>query len=414
MASFAIEEFVGDGVLSGLIPKFVAAGWDDVPTLKMINMEDMELLKLTQQQQEAMELRTYLHDRSLMQYADRMEASKATLTELLSMTTVSLSSQFGMKKGHVSRFVNRENGYSNPKPSSCVPPAMENNVSETSNGSEHNSSKGSLHSLKSHLKLNPNYDPPTAKAVLDLKLNDGHVFKGIVASKPAYPRLCGWIQPPPIVNDVASHSSIANISVQKLTPEYKAGVQRLLENKAPPMKASDLWSNKATVLLCIRRPGCIMCRAEAHQLYSRKPIFDALGFQLVAVLHEQIESEVIEFWPRYWGGLVVVDQTMGFFKALGGGQLLKDKFLTGFILNSHARANYKAAKATGFDQNFKGEGGIKGGMFIIRSGRGGVAYQFIERTFGDWAPIGEVVEICTRIQVRFSDRFSEKLLEEVH
>ncbi|XP_020579981.1 redox-regulatory protein FAM213A-like [Phalaenopsis equestris] len=89
---------------------------------------------------------------------------------------------------------------------------------------------------------------------------------------------------------------------------------------------------------------------------------------------------------------------MGFFKALGGGKLLKEGFLTGFILNSHARANYKAAKATGFDQNFKGEGGIKGGMFIIRSGRGGVAYQFIERNFGDWAPIGEVVEICTRIK----------------
>lgn len=36
-----------------------------------------------------------------------------------------------------------------------------------------------------------------------------------------------------------------------------------------------------------------MCRAEAHQLFSRKPIFDAMGFQLIAVLHEQIEPEVI-------------------------------------------------------------------------------------------------------------------------
>lgn len=37
---------------------------------------------------------------------------------------------------------------------------------------------------------------------------------------------------------------------------------------------------------------CIMCRAEAHQLYAKKPIFDALGVQLYAVLHEHIESEV--------------------------------------------------------------------------------------------------------------------------
>lgn len=35
-----------------------------------------------------------------------------------------------------------------------------------------------------------------------------------------------------------------------------------------------------------------MCRAEAHQLYTKKPIFDALGVQLIAVLHENIESEV--------------------------------------------------------------------------------------------------------------------------
>lgn len=37
---------------------------------------------------------------------------------------------------------------------------------------------------------------------------------------------------------------------------------------------------------------CVMCRAEAHELYSRKPIFDALGVQLVAVLNEFIDPEV--------------------------------------------------------------------------------------------------------------------------
>ena len=38
-----------------------------------------------------------------------------------------------------------------------------------------------------------------------------------------------------------------------------------------------------------------MCRAEAHKLYAKKPIFDALGIQLFAILHEQIESEVIRY-----------------------------------------------------------------------------------------------------------------------
>lgn len=92
---------------------------------------------------------------------------------------------------------------------------------------------------------------------------------------------------------------------------------------------------------------------------------------------------------------------MEFFKALGGGKLLKDKFLSGFLLNPRAIANYKRAKATGLDQNFNGEGEIKGGLFIVGRGKTGIAYQFVERNFGDWAPISEVFEICNRLQVNF-------------
>nr|AFK41999.1 unknown [Lotus japonicus] len=141
-----------------------------------------------------------------------------------------------------------------------------------------------------------------------------------------------------------------------------------------------------------------MCRAEAYKLYSRKPIFDALGVQLFAVLHEHIESEVKDFWPRYWGGAILFDRGRNFFQALGGGKLLKEKFFSGFLLNPRAIANYKRAKASGFQQNFKGEGEVKGGLFILGSGRSGIAYQFIERNFGDWAPLAEVIEICTQLQ----------------
>jgi len=46
MASYSMEEFLGDGVLKGLIPKLVEGGWDDVPTLKMMNSQDMDALNL--------------------------------------------------------------------------------------------------------------------------------------------------------------------------------------------------------------------------------------------------------------------------------------------------------------------------------------------------------------------------------
>lgn len=96
---------------------------------------------------------------------------------------------------------------------------------------------------------------------------------------------------------------------------------------------------------------------------------------------------------------MLFDRSMEFFKALGGGQLLKDKFISGFIFNPRAIANYKHAKAMGIDQNFKGEGEIKGGLFIVGRDKSGIAYQFIERNFGDWAPVAEVIDICSKLPV---------------
>lgn len=50
MASFSVEEFVGNGVLKGLLPKLLEEGWDDVPTLKIMNSEDMNAINMTQEQ----------------------------------------------------------------------------------------------------------------------------------------------------------------------------------------------------------------------------------------------------------------------------------------------------------------------------------------------------------------------------
>ncbi|XLS43618.1 hypothetical protein HN51_000483 [Arachis hypogaea] len=77
------EEFIGNGVLKELLPNLLEEGWEDVPTLK-----------------EALGIRTYLHDRGLMQYADKIEACGRSLPELLNLSTIDLSAQFDMKRGH--------------------------------------------------------------------------------------------------------------------------------------------------------------------------------------------------------------------------------------------------------------------------------------------------------------------------
>ncbi|XP_047324721.1 thioredoxin-like protein AAED1, chloroplastic [Impatiens glandulifera] len=394
MASFSVEDFVGNGSLKELLPKLLDDGWDDVPSLKLMNAEDMDSINMTQQQKDALEIRKYLHDRVLMQYSDKLEASRLSLPELLSLATGDLLSQFGMKRGHIARFTNRAASCStDPLPSSFTLPSRRREPSRKNSIISNNSMK-----YQSMSKSSKHDSSTIEQSIADLRTNDGHIFKGIVSSVPAESRACGCVQPPPVVDQVAPYSSMENLSVQKITPEYKIGIEQLVKTKAPPMKASELWRDQPALFLCIRRPGCIMCRAESHQLYARKPIFDALGIQLFVVLHEHIEAEVKDFWPRYWGGAVLYDKGMGFFKALGGGNLMKDKFISGFLFNSRARANYKRAKAIGVEQNFKGEGEIKGGIFIVGKGRSGVAYQFIERNFGDWAPHSEIIEICTRLQ----------------
>ncbi|KAL5723362.1 hypothetical protein ACHQM5_006771 [Ranunculus cassubicifolius] len=403
MASFSMEDFVGNGALKDLVPKLLQEGWDDIPTLKIMNSEDMDAINMTRKQKDALEIRSYLHDRDLMQYGDKLEASGKTLPEILNVSNMALSSEFGIRRGHIARFIDRTTACGLKIPPSHALPARQ----KTRTRSLRSVNKNDLESVnsiriqsmtRSPMRNNSFLNRSVDLSISDIKLKDGHIFKGIVAAEPAEPRLCGCIQPPDIVEAVAPYSAIEHISVQKLTPEYKIGMECLVKTKTPPMKASALWRDKPTIFLCVRRPGCIMCRAEAHQLYSRKPIFDTMGIQLIAVLHEHMDSEIKDFWPRYWGGVVILDHNMDFFKALGGGKLLKDKFITGFVFNPRAIANYKRAKAMGLEQNFRGEGEIKGGLFIVGSGKRGIAYQFIERNFGDWAPFAEVIEICSRLQ----------------
>ncbi|KAJ6902901.1 hypothetical protein NC651_020395 [Populus alba x Populus x berolinensis] len=418
MASFSVEDFVGNGVLKDLLPTLLKEGWDDVPTLKIMNKEDTDAMNMTQQQKVGY-LEFAFHfsfDQNLMHWKSghtcmivlycNMGISWRPLgnvSELLSTSTVDLSSQFGMKRGHVARFVDRTSACADPLLKSYAPLTARNMNSIVSRNNSNFKSYASVNSRKMQASSSMNHDKPLEQSLADFKIKDDHIFKGIVAAGPAEHRACGCVQPPPIVDSVAPYYAIEKISVQKLTPEYKIGMERLVKTKTPPMKASELWRDKPAVIFCIRRPG-----AEAHQIYAKKPIFDALGIRLFAVLHEHIESEVKDFWPRYWGGVVLFDRSMKFFKALGGGRLLKDNFISGFIFNPRTIANYKRAKATGSEQNFKGEGEIKGGLFIVGRENSGIAYQFIERNFGDWAPLAEVIDICRKLQNQQQSRGLQK------
>ena len=171
-----------------------------------------------------------------------------------------LSAQFGMKRGHIARFLDRTRPCpQEPSPASYSLPARRQTTGPSRNTGIYKRELSSANSRKtmtgSTRKTSQGSEISLEQSIADLKIKEGHVFKGIVASTPAEPRACGCVQPPPVVDNVAQLSGIENISVQKITPQYKVGMERLVKTKTPPMKASELWRDKTAVLLCIRRPG---------------------------------------------------------------------------------------------------------------------------------------------------------------
>lgn len=60
MASFSIEDFVGNGSLKELLPRLLDEGWDDVPTLKVMNSDDMDDIGLTRQQKVGFPIKIFL------------------------------------------------------------------------------------------------------------------------------------------------------------------------------------------------------------------------------------------------------------------------------------------------------------------------------------------------------------------
>ncbi|XP_028098548.1 uncharacterized protein LOC114298211 [Camellia sinensis] len=107
MACLSMDGFVGNGALTRVLPKLIEEGWDDVPTLKLMKPEDMDAINMTQQQKDALEMRSYLHECTLIQYGDKLESSGKCLSKLLGLSMDEISSQFGMKRGHIARFMEK-------------------------------------------------------------------------------------------------------------------------------------------------------------------------------------------------------------------------------------------------------------------------------------------------------------------
>lgn len=133
-----------------------------------------------------------------------------------------------------------------------------------------------------------------------------------------------------------------------------------------------------------------MCREEATELSSLKPELEQRGVPLVAVVKEDIGSEVQDFRPHFAGD-IYVDEKQHFY-----GPLRRKMGALGF-LRVGVWQNFLRARRSGYQGNMNGEGFILGGVFVIGPGDQGILLEHQEKEFGDHVNIGDVLEAVKKI-----------------
>eukprot|EP00440_Ansanella_granifera_P047204 gb/GFBE01051125.1/.p1 GENE.gb/GFBE01051125.1/~~gb/GFBE01051125.1/.p1 ORF type:complete len:151 (+),score=44.89 gb/GFBE01051125.1/:1-453(+) len=141
-----------------------------------------------------------------------------------------------------------------------------------------------------------------------------------------------------------------------------------------------------------------MCREEAAEAASHMDEFKAAGAsRVVALVKEDIGTEVKEFREKYWPGEVLVDKDQAFYQALGGGKVHAPFGLASFLAmlanpfsSSRTKKNLKRSQGKKVDNNMTGEGFIAGGCYVLRKD-GSPAFSFLEEELGDHAKVEDIV-----------------------
>lgn len=185
--------------------------------------------------------------------------------------------------------------------------------------------------------------------------------------------------------------SVAKMA-QKLPELATLASAKLKDFNDVAVTASQLWATAPVVVFIVRRPGCVLCREEALRLQEHKAEFEALGVKLAAVTKEWLPEEIAAFSPKFWPSeSLYLDEDRVFFKAINGGHTHKISLFHMLNPFSQAWKNTRRAQKTVTDSNLKGEGTIAGGLVVVKAGSGGVVYSHLEKTFGDHAPLEEVL-----------------------
>uniref|UniRef100_A0A914WST4 Peroxiredoxin-like 2A n=1 Tax=Plectus sambesii TaxID=2011161 RepID=A0A914WST4_9BILA len=157
---------------------------------------------------------------------------------------------------------------------------------------------------------------------------------------------------------------------------------------ATPIKASELWKGQPTLVMAVRRPGCLLCREEAAALSALKPELDKAGIRLCGVVHE---TRGVDKFKPYFQGDLYYDVERRFY---GPNERWMPVWMGFLRLGTYL--NVYRAKQKGFEGNLKGEGRLLGGVYLINNDK--IVWEHLESEWGDTTTADEVREAVRKLQ----------------
>lgn len=191
--------------------------------------------------------------------------------------------------------------------------------------------------------------------------------------------------------------NMGELRLLAMPPAETLASATLRDQNGADVKARSLWETQPALILAVRRPGCVLCRAEALELWKLKSELDSLNVNLVCFVHEWIEQEIASFSPAFWPGPVYHDTQKEFYRGFGNGKLRKANILS--LLNPLGAVWGRLRKAQGVvkESNMIGDGFTLGGIWLMKPGDGGIAAAWLEKDAGQFPLNAEVLNQVKRL-----------------
>lgn len=208
------------------------------------------------------------------------------------------------------------------------------------------------------------------------------------------------------IKDPLALQSLSDVKLERIKDKREVGINFSLKKFAPAendgdnmLLASDLWADRCAIVIVLSRPGCPLCREQAHMLCQRVEELSQLldfsvddkSFNLVAIVKSRDEEDIQEFYEYFTTsvqvnnniyGNIFFDREQGFYKKmrnLNKWQLLLPSFWKRW------NAAYKRFKGSTSTDGFK-----LGGILVVNKEK--VWYEFREENKLDSAPLEEILQ----------------------